>query len=370
MTPTEPDPPAARRRAMWPLTGLALCAVAVVVGAVLWNRPSLAVAGVAGAAAPVLAILMRRHWKVWLTALGVLGFAGCALGLLYALFWGHDDNAPAKVSVPYRAHATVDGDTLRITEEVTVDNQAVTSVTLTPGGTVRLDGWVLDHTLDTTPVYARSRTLPLRGTSPVSSAVEVPIALGWLTVNGTSSAGMVPRTGSTFEVSAPKGALSAVVPHPQQVADGRNRTEVATVALDSDSDAVTATVLVPVLRNPAGHALDSLFAWGPLAWCAGAAFALLSLVLVKRLTDTGDAALGRLFRRGRPQQPPSPETPGPTAPSASPDPHGSIARSPLADPQGPITPSQRSAPPASTRSARSEPPPGPGRRRRKPKGGR
>ncbi|WP_139337887.1 hypothetical protein [Micromonospora avicenniae] len=286
------------RATWWVLCGLVAVLAAVVVG-LLWREPLLLVTVGVGALAPVLVgVLRRRRLAVTVTVLILLGLAGTVTVVALHLGATSDDETgsavgPEKIeTVSYRAEAVLDDGTLRLDEEISGADLGLDATWVTEFG------WRLDRTVDGVPVYRRGREALARAASPAFSEVELPITLG----RRPDGVRLMPGEGSVTAITAPKGALGVIAPAPQGLVDAPRRQEVATVALDADSESLLVTVRAPWLRNPLGRSLDDFFSWGPAAWLVGAATTVLSSIVVGRVTGGLERLLGGLLGWLRPDR--------------------------------------------------------------------
>ncbi|MEU6204659.1 hypothetical protein ABZ814_13850 [Micromonospora musae] len=301
-------------RATWWVLGGLVAVLAAVGAGLLWRQPLLIVTVAVGVLLPVLVGVLRRRRVALTVTVLLVGLTGAIAAVAVRLGSTSDEGpgpgaAPVKIeTVAYRAEAVLDGDTLRLDEEISGKELGVDTTW------VAEFGWRLDRTVDGVSVYRRGRDLPSRAASPAFSEVDLPITLG----RRPDGVRLMPGEGSLTTISAPKGALGVIAPAPQGLVDAPRRQEVATVALDAESETVLVTVRAPWLRNPLGRNLDDFFSWGPAAWLVGAATTVLSTIVVTRLTGGVERLLGGVLGRLRPQGAAPPSVPVPAQTSTVP----------------------------------------------------
>jgi hypothetical protein len=292
---------------------------AVVLAAVITNSVWIVVAAVAGR---VVAFLLTRVFRLLrrrplvgiglLLAVLVVGAAGVYLAAMTMSSPSSTEPSPGSavgpISVPYKATGQLDGDTVTLREEISLDagtDETVRKLFGPLGAGQDTDqlgtpaGWRAGPVVDGYPSWTRTRTITPDQGNWVSSSLSIPVDLGSLPIRG-STVSMVPRDGSRLELAAPKGALGATYPDASKtVNDPRSGGgEVTTIPVDRSTVDVSVAVLSGALRNPVGQQVYDAVEWGPLPWAVGAFFALLASLAGDKLKQLLGLAARRVIRRG------------------------------------------------------------------------
>jgi hypothetical protein len=258
--------------------------------------------------------ILRRRPVIAVVALAILVLVGAST---YVVFWSRALPATAchlcvsgrVVTVQYTAIGQLSGDTITLQEEIVVDASALDMIN-EPATIAQLavsPSWRESSQIDGHPVYTRDRRFAPSANHLVSSTVTIPIDLGSLSIQN-DTVPLVPRDGSTLEVTSQKGALGAIYPTSTTIHDDPRATDsqVADVAVNHDVTDVSIAVLKSPLRNPAGQELYEAFAWGPFPWAVGVFFALLTSLLQDRLAKLLGLAARKALRRKDPRPPEPP----------------------------------------------------------------
>src|SRR5512143_1877305 len=189
---------------------------------------------------------------------------------------GRMPSARPMVTVPYTATARLSSSGWQVHEEISVDDGAVKrlqdAVRLSAQKAAELrerlplgTEWQLDRLVDGMPVYVRDQLVSVH--MGLVGLTRATLDLPNLSVGHIVR--LLPRSGSSVVLFAPRAAVAATTPPADGnavTADGDVRTS---VSVDDGTDTVTVALLGRWLRNPLGEKLYDLSSWPLLPYAAG-----------------------------------------------------------------------------------------------------
>ncbi len=261
-------------------------------------RPAalIALAAVAAVTVAVLGVpvLMRRSRRIGsallvVTAIGLVVVVAAATRGGDPRFGG---SALEVITVPVNSTAQLDSDVWQIHDELTLDGQAREQLKrLGQDNPLRGSAWHRVRVVDGNAVFARDRTVPVEQhwLQSSQSSLQVPSA-------GTGRALLRPRSGSVFEILAPRGAISGTTPSSGEAnATGQLRIWSTAVEIGDSTPDVSVNLVGSGLRSEAGSHIVGLLTWSPMSMLLTAGFCL----AVGPVRDRVKRLLARLWGRVR-----------------------------------------------------------------------
>jgi hypothetical protein len=257
-------------------------------------------------------------WKILVAIVGTAIFAISIIVIGLGLGIFSDDPArvdvPREVTAPFNVTADLRSDGWHVHQEFKVDEastKALLFATRLPPETaasfiealpIAEARWRVDRFVDSSPVYVNDVVIPVEfGRFGVAEA-DLPTFRLPLAGFFDPKVIIVPRAGSSVELTAPRGALARTSPAADQSADVTGGEVQTKIAIDDSTEELTTTVLSNWWRSPPGVQLYGFLSWPLLPWLVGMGLAGLLVWLRRQVAALAIGAwnyfLGKEARTG------------------------------------------------------------------------